>query len=285
MFPKGASAGRRERMRVTFWGVRGTFPATGAAFARYGGDTMCIEVECAGARVILDAGSGLRALGAKLNASPELGEIHLVLSHLHLDHIMGLPHFAPFWRKDAQVLLHAAVESVGGDDGDALFSVVRPPLFPLDRGALPAAIGLRHYRTGAVAEGVEGVRLTTVALSHQGPCAGLIVEGDGRKLAYITDHEHGDVEADARLTAAVADADLLIYDATFTDAEWTDRRGWGHSTWEEGLQLKRRAGVKLLALAHHDPDRTDDALDALAEAAAARCDNAFFARQGLALEL
>ncbi len=272
-------------MRVNFWGVRGTFPATGPDFARYGGDTLCIEVECAGARLILDAGSGLRALGAKLNALPEPLDAHIIMSHLHLDHIMGLPHFAPFWRKDAQVLIHAAEESVGGDDGEALFSVVRPPLFPLDRGALPAAIGLRHYRTGASFEPAAGVRVTTVALTHQGPCAGIIVEADGSKLAYITDHEHGDGEADARLTRAIADADLLIYDATFTDAEWPGRRGWGHSTWEEGLRLKRRAGVKLLALAHHEPDRDDDALDALAEAAAGACENAFFAGQGLSLEV
>jgi len=272
-------------MRVTFWGVRGTFPATDAQFSRYGGDTMCIEVECAGARVILDAGSGLRALGAKLNASSESIDVHVVLSHLHLDHVMGLPHFAPFSRKDAQVLIHAAEESVGADDGEALFSVVRPPLFPLDRGALPAAIGLRHYRTGACFEPAPGVRINTVALSHQGACAAIIVEGEGRKLCYVTDHEHGDQDADDRVTAAVQSADLLIYDATFTDKEWPARRGWGHSTWEEGLRLKRRAGVRLLALAHHDPDRTDEALDGLAMAAAADSQNAFFARQGLSLDL
>lgn len=272
-------------MRVSFWGVRGTFPATGAAFARYGGDTMCIEVECAGARLVLDAGSGLRALGAKVNASPHALDAHLILSHLHLDHIMGLPHFAPLWRADAQLLIHAAEESVDGDDGEALFSVLRQPLFPMDRGALPAAIGIRRYPTGARFEPAAGVRVTTTALTHQGPCAALVVEADGRKLAYVTDHEHGDAEADARLTRAIADADLLIYDATFTDAEWPGRRGWGHSTWEEGLRLKRRAGVKLLALVHHEPDRGDDALDTLAQAAAQRCENAFFARQGLSLEL
>lgn len=272
-------------MRVNFWGTRGTFPATGASFARYGGDTMCIEVECAGARLILDAGSGLRALGAKLNASPDAIDVHIVLSHLHLDHVMGLAHFAPFWRKDAQVLIHAAQESVGADDGEALFSVVRPPLFPLDRVALPAAIGLRHYHTGVSFEPAPGVRVSTVALNHQGACAAIIVEAEGRKLCYVTDHEHGDQGADDRVAAAAAGADLLIYDATFTDAEWPSHRGWGHSTWEEGLRLKQRAGVKLLALAHHEPDRTDDALDALAMAAAAHSRNAFFARQGLSLEL
>jgi phosphoribosyl 1,2-cyclic phosphodiesterase len=272
-------------MRVTFWGARGTFPATGADFARYGGDTMCVEVECAGTRLILDAGSGLRALGAKLNAAKQGVAAQIILSHLHLDHIMGLPHFAPFWRADSRFLIHAPEESVGEDADATLFSVLRPPLFPMDRGALPAAIAFRPYRIGAGFAPAPGISVSTTALSHNGASAAIVVEAGGRKLCYATDHEHGDAEADARLAAAAEGADLLIYDATFTDAEWPAHRGWGHSTWEEGLRLKRRAGIKLLALAHHEPGRTDAALDALGEAVAARCDNAFFARQGLSLGL
>jgi ribonuclease BN (tRNA processing enzyme) len=197
---------------------------------------------------------------------------------------MGLPHFLPLWRKDAHVLIHAA-EDGGGANGEALFSVIRPPLFPLHRDALPAAIELRPYRTGGSFEPAPGVRVSTVALNHQGACAAIVVEAEGKKLCYVTDHEHGDESADESVTAAVASADLLIFDATFTDAEWPARRGWGHSTWEEGLRLKRRAGVRLLALSHHDPDRTDHALDGLALALGSQSDNAFFARQGLSLEL
>ena len=155
-------------MRVTFWGARGTFPATGADFARYGGDTMCVEVECAGARLILDAGSGLRALGAKLNAARAGVEAHIILSHLHLDHIMGLPHFAPFWRADSRFVIHAPEESVGDDADTTLFSVLRPPLFPMDRGALPAAIELQPYRIGARLKPAPDIRVSTVALSHNG---------------------------------------------------------------------------------------------------------------------
>lgn len=272
-------------MRVTFWGVRGTFPASGHQFARYGGDTMCIEVETGDARLILDAGSGLRALGAKLVSESGAIATNIVLSHLHLDHVMGLPHFAPFWRKDARVLIHAPLESVGDDPHATLFSVLRPPLFPVEAGALPAAIGLQEFRIGADIFPAPGVRVRTFAVSHQGACAGMIVEAGGARLAYVTDHEHGNAHADDRIAAALEGVDLLIYDATFTDGELSRRRGWGHSTWEEGLRLKRRAGVKLLALAHHEPDRTDEALDALAMAAAAQSRNAFFARQGLSLEL
>lgn len=271
-------------MRVTFWGVRGTFPATGAAFSRYGGDTMCIEVECGETRIVLDAGSGLRALGARLNAQDEPIVAHIVLSHLHLDHIMGLPSFAPLWRKDSCIVLHAAKECLAAD-GDALFSVLRPPLFPVEAGTLPAAIGLEEFSLGGAFAPSPGVIVRTVPLTHQGPCAAIVLQWQGRKLCYVTDHEHGDADTDERLELAVEGADLLIYDATFTDTEMAGHRGWGHSTWEEGLRLKRRAGVKLLALAHHEPDRSDAALDVLAEQAAGLDSNVFFAPQGLSLGL
>jgi phosphoribosyl 1,2-cyclic phosphodiesterase len=270
-------------MRVTFWGVRGTFPAAGAAFARYGGDTMCIEVECGEVTLVLDAGSGLRALGAKLNARDGLIATHVLLSHLHLDHIMGLPHFAPLWRKDARIQLYAADECL--ENEEALFSVIRPPLFPLEAGDLPAAIGLQNFALGAAFMPSPGVLVRSVPATHQGACSAFVIVWQGRKLCYVTDHEHGQELTDARLAKAVEGADLLIYDATFTDAEMSTHRDWGHSSWEEGVRLKRRAGAKLLALAHHHPDRTDAELDALSEAAAAACPNVFFARQGLSLSL
>jgi phosphoribosyl 1,2-cyclic phosphodiesterase len=125
----------------------------------------------------------------------------------------------------------------------------------------------------------------TFALSHQGPCAGIVVLWRGRKLCYVTDHEHGDAKADERLNREVGGADLLIYDATFTDAEMPSHEGWGHSSWEEGVRLKQRAGVRLLALAHHEPARTDAALDELAQSASQLASNVFFAKQGLSLSL
>jgi phosphoribosyl 1,2-cyclic phosphodiesterase len=271
-------------MRVTFWGVRGTFPATGAAFARYGGDTMCVEVNCGDTRLILDAGSGLRALGAQIAKQPGPSATHLLISHLHLDHIMGLAHFAPFWRTDARVHLYAPQPCLGVD-GEALFSVLRPPLFPVDAVALDASIGLEEFDLGAALMPAPGLIVRTIGVNHEGGCAAFIITWRGRRLCYVTDHEHGDAGRDAALAQAVAGADLLIYDATFTEAEWPAHRGWGHSTWEAGLALKRQAGVKLLALAHHHPDRSDDDLDGMGESATRACSNVFFARQGLSLSL
>lgn len=271
-------------MQVVFWGVRGTFPAVGAEYARYGGDTMCIEVLCGEVRVILDAGSGLRALGAKLNAQEGPVAADIILSHLHLDHIMGLNAFAPFLREDARITIHAPQECLEAD-GSALASMIRPPLSPFEAGALAAAIEVQEFNVGDGFYLGGEVNVRTVAASHQGPCAAVIVSWQGRKLCYVTDHEHGQEPTDEQLMRAIEGADLLIYDATFSDAEMVARRGWGHSSWQEGVRLKRRAGVGLLALAHHEPERTDPALDAFAEMAAAQDPNVFFARQGLRLSL
>jgi phosphoribosyl 1,2-cyclic phosphodiesterase len=272
-------------MRVTFWGARGTFPATGANFARYGGDTMCVEVMCGASRVVLGAGSGLRALGAKLQESKQPIAAHIVLSHLHLDHVMGLAQFAPLWRKDSCIVLHAAQQSNGGDVDSPVLSVVRRPLFPIDVADLPAAIGINEFRAGATFSLEPGIVVRTFALSRGSASVGILLEWEGRKLCHVAHYEHGDSQTDNRVAKAAEGADLLIYDAAFSDAEMAERRGLGHSSWEEGIRIKDKAGVGLLALAHHDPDRSDAHLDCRAEAAARRSANVFFARQGMSLDL
>jgi phosphoribosyl 1,2-cyclic phosphodiesterase len=270
-------------MRVTFWGVRGTCPATGAAYDRYGGDTMCIEITAGSTRLILDAGTGLRGLGEQLSARDEPVKAHLLLSHLHLDHIMGLPHFSPLWREDTRLDVWAADDHMTGNAAEKALSMVRPPFFPLDGDELAKGVTVHEFSQGAALTPAPGIVVKTFALSHQGESTGMRIEHGGRSICYVTDHEHGSADVDARVTEAVRGADLLIYDATYTDAEQPAHAGWGHSTWEEGLRLKERAGVALIAFAHHGPRRTDGALDTLAERATALAPNAVFARQGMVL--
>lgn len=245
---------------------------------------MCFEVRCGTTRIILDAGSGLRALGASLTAAGEALDAHLVLSHLHLDHVMGLSQFPQLWRGDARLVVHAPAGLIGADPANTVFSIISPPLFPALVADLPASIRLEARTPDQATFPAPGLSIRTFALTHQGESHGVAIEWEGRKLCYVTDHEHGDVAADARVTENVRGADLLIYDATFTDEELPSRRGWGHSTWQEGVRLQRRAGVKTLALAHHAPDRTDDDIDALA-IAAKTSPAMFFARQGMVLTL
>jgi len=269
-------------MRVTFWGVRGTFPATGQRFVRYGGDTMCIEVMCGATRLILDAGSGLRALGDRLANDLSPTTAHLLLSHAHMDHIMGLAQFAPLWRADTRV----AVWSVSGSDddpADAARALLSPPFTPAQAARFPAKI---EWKTvDAPFEPAAGVRVTPFQVNHPGGAAGFRIDYGGRSVCYITDHEHGDVTTDNRLTNVAKGTDLIIYDATFTEDEMKARRGWGHSTWEAGMRLRDASAGKLVAFAHHEPQRIDDDLDRLACAAARAGANAVFAREGLSIDL
>lgn len=271
-------------MRVTFWGVRGTFPATGPRFVRYGGDTMCVEVMCGEVRLVLDAGSGLRALGEKLAAGAGPIEAHLLLSHAHLDHLMGFVQFAPLWRSDASL----TVWSMTGEDEDpatAARALLAPPFTPSGAAMHRARIDWRRVEPEQAFQPAPGVTVTPFAVHHPGGACGYRIDHGGRSLCYITDHEHGEPEADARLARAAGGCDLIIYDATFTEDEMRLRGGWGHSTWQAGMRLRDRSGGKLVAFAHHEPRREDDALDGLARAAAKAGANAVFAREGLSIEL
>lgn len=269
-------------MRVTFWGVRGTFPATGQRFVRYGGDTMCIEVMCGPTRLILDAGSGLRSLGEHLakNAAPV--NAHLLLTHAHMDHLMGIGQFAPLWRADSRI----TVWSVAAEEDDAAAAartLLSPPFTPALAAAFPARVDWKTVP--AAFEPAAGVQVTPFSVNHPGGAAGFRIDCNDRSLCYITDHEHGDVTVDAHLTNMAREADLIIYDATFTEDEMSDRRGWGHSTWQAGMRLRDLSSGKLVVFAHHEPQRVDDDLDRLAIAAARAGANAVFAREGMSIDL
>jgi phosphoribosyl 1,2-cyclic phosphodiesterase len=269
-------------MKITFWGVRGTFPATGARFARYGGDTMCIEVACGDERLILDAGSGLRNLGEKLAADGKPTRVHLLLSHAHIDHLIGFVQFAPLWRPDT----HITVWSMGGSEDDPAAAAKRllaPPFTPSDASDFPARIEWKD--ASLTFEPAPGVKVTPFPVNHPGGAAGYRIDYNGRSLCYVTDHEHGDVTADRLLANVAKGADLIIYDATFTEEEMRGRQGWGHSTWQAGMRLRDASTAKLVAFAHHEPQRIDDDLDRLAFAAARAGANAVFAREGMSIDL
>lgn len=271
-------------MKVTFWGVRGTFPATGARYVRYGGDTMCIEVNCGGSIVVLDAGTGLRMLGEKLRSAPGPTNVSLLLSHAHIDHLLGFLQFAPLWRDDTRLTVWSP-QSANDDAGEAARILLAPPFTPEGAADFPARIEWRTLKPLELVEAAPGVRVTAFLVNHPGGAFGYRIDHSGRTLVYITDHEHGDRAQDDRLAWIARNADLLIYDATFTEEEMASRRGWGHSTWPAGMRLRDKAGGKLVAFAHHDPMRSDDDLDRMAHDAARAGTNAVFAREGLTIDL
>ena len=278
-------AGNDDDFWVRFWGVRGTVPCPGAETLRYGGNTACLEVMCGNRRLILDAGTGLRALGASLNGQAAV-EGHIFLTHTHIDHINGFPFFRPAYSKDNRFQLWAG--HMGGEPGGlqaVLADLMRAPMFPVPLEIMHACIAFNDFAAGVVLEPAPGVVLRTAALNHPNGATGYRIDFAGRSVCYVTDTEHREGMLDQTVLDLIRDAELVVYDATYTDAEYERFRGWGHSTWQEGVRLCRAAGVERMVAFHHDPDRRDAELDQIADELDRAMPGSRVAREGLVLHL
>jgi phosphoribosyl 1,2-cyclic phosphodiesterase len=270
---------------IRFWGVRGSIPSPGPDTIRYGGNTCCVEVRCAESVLIFDAGSGLRPLGDALRKDGKIGDTDLFLSHGHLDHVMGLPFFAPLLKRGERLRVWGgSFQAIGGVKA-ACAALMSHPLFPIDLEMLSGSIEFNDFRAGDTLEPRPDVRIRTAPLRHPGGAIGYRLEYAGRALAYVTDTEKADGSYDAGILALAESADLVIVDATYTDDELPAHRGWGHSSWQQGVELATAAGAKRLCLFHHDPARDDERMDAIAAAAEAQLPGAIVAREGLHIEL
>ncbi len=256
-------------MKVRFWGVRGSVSVAEQGSMRYGGNTSCVSVELAGGgRLVLDAGTGIRTLGATID--PTAAPIHIMLTHLHLDHISGLLFFAPLFHPDADVTIWGP-PGVGGLR-ERLARYLSAPLSPVEIRELPAKVTFRE----CTPEGwqVGAAKITATQVIHRGPTLGYRIEEENVALAYIPDHEPGlgqDLERDdARWIsghALACNASLLIHDGQYTESEYKMTVGWGHSLVADALTFAYRTEARRVALFHHDPGHDDAALDAIAEEA------------------
>ena len=270
---------------MTFWGVRGSIACPGERYAQIGGNTSCVEVEAGGRTVVLDAGTGLRELGVSL-MKRRVQRSHLLLSHTHWDHTCGLPFFRPAFDTDHALQIVAGhVTNREGGIRAVLASQMSSPNFPISLEALGASLTFRDVAAGAAFELAEGLAVRTERLAHPDGATGYRIEHGGVSLAYITDTEHEPGRPDARVLSLMADADLVIYDSTYTDAEFEEHRGWGHSTWQEGVRLCRLAGARRLAIFHHDPDHDDTFMRSVEAEAQLVGASAFVAREGLRVAL
>ena len=270
-----------DGFEVRFWGVRGSVPSPGPDTAMVGGNTSCVEVRLGDERLILDAGTGLRALGDALVAEGAhlRGPLRLLLSHVHWDHVMGLPFFAPLYAKGAH--LEIATGPTTKPLRDVLGGLMSAPCFPVDFGSLPSTIGCHDL--GTRRRFASGPFEVTVApLSHPDPVYAYRVDAGGRSVVYATDTEHGDV-VDERLVELARGADVLVYDAQYLPEEFPMKRGWGHSTFAAGAEVAAAAGVRTLALFHHDPRRTDDEVGAMVRRARDIFPSTVAAREGMRL--
>jgi phosphoribosyl 1,2-cyclic phosphodiesterase len=254
-------------MRLTIWGCRGSIPTPGPDTVHYGGNTSCVEVELRdGAVFVLDAGTGIRRLGLEL-ADRGTRRIHLLLTHLHLDHLEGLRFFAPLW--DERVTL-----DIWGPPSPLLSLRERiarsfsPPLFPVDLRDVPAQVVFHDVPRQRWT--MEGASVTAALVLHPGPTVGFRIENEGSSFAYLPDHEPalaGTIEersSDWISGASIADdVDLLLHDAQYFEDEYEERMGWGHSSVADAVAFMRAVGARRLLLFHHDPGRTDSSLQRL----------------------
>lgn len=242
-------------MTVTFYGVRGSTPAPGAAFARYGGHTTCVAVTLEERVLVLDAGTGIRPLGRVLLGGDD--DLFVLLTHLHADHVIGFPFFAPLYEEGRTVHLIDYEDAAWSPI--ALFDGVHYPLRP---GDLPCSVQRTRESPMAFLR-THGMAVARQAVNHPGGAYGYRVEHDGRRFVFMPDNELGDESLTPRddIVAFCQDADVLCHDAQYLDEEIGERHGWGHSSVSEAVELAVEAGVGHLVLFHHDPDRTDEDLD------------------------
>jgi phosphoribosyl 1,2-cyclic phosphodiesterase len=278
---------KRKSLAVRFWGVRGSLASPGPHTLHTGGNTSCVEVDCAGEKVIFDLGTGLRSLGDSLLKKGPV-KAHIFVSHYHWDHIAGLPFFAPAYDPKSELVIHGATRR-GRDVRQILSGQMLDPYFPVDLGILSARLQFVTLNDGGLARLSKGLTVRAAELNHPGGALGFRLEYAGRVVVYATDFEHG-TDADERLVELAQDADLLIFDAQYTPAEYEGKgepakRGWGHSTYAVGADLASRAGVKKLALYHHAPNRDDKGVAKLALLAKKLHAGAFAAREGMEITL
>ena len=243
--------------QIKFWGVRGTLPCSGSDYQIYGGNTCCVSVVSGKSLIVFDAGSGMFPLGQWI-LTQEFHNIHVLLSHVHFDHIIGFPYFQPIWKAGNAISIYGG--SLADEGGLEKFfeEKMNHPLFP---GALArmaqANLTFVDIKPGSPFSLEDKIQVKTFALNHPGGSTGYRLEVGGKSLCYLTDTEHKIGSHDSTLVDFVKGSDCLIYDGAYTPEEHKKKIGWGHSTWEEAAYIAKAANVKKLVLYHHDPSHKD----------------------------
>ena len=272
-----------EDFFVRFWGVRGSVPCPGKETVRYGGNTSCLEIRCGAHLLIFDGGTGLRPFDLALAADGPL-DADVFFSHVHLDHICGWPYFTGLLRPETSLTVSAGHLLPDHTIRQVLTGLLSEPFTPVRADGVRPRVTYHDFLAGETLEPRSGIRLRTAPLNHPQGATGYRVEYDGRTICYLTDTEHVPGAPDRNILDLIADADMVIYDSTYTDDEFPAHVNWGHSTWQEGVRLCDAAGVKRFVVFHHDPDHDDAFLDRVAADVERMRPGSVVAREGMTLK-
>jgi phosphoribosyl 1,2-cyclic phosphodiesterase len=279
-------------MRARVWGCRGSVATPGPDTVRYGGNTSCVEVRLASGHVIvLDAGTGMRPLGVAMQDDLPVG-LHVMLTHLHLDHLQGLGFFRPLFMREVAIDVWGPASPVQ-HLAERIAMYISPPLFPVHLDDVPSSLTFHDAPETAVTIGSATVRAALV--THQGPTVGYRIEEEGRVLVYLPDHEPSpgqslqNIPADWMSGYDIAHgADVLLHDSQYRDHEYGAHVGWGHSSIAQTIDFATKADVSKLVLFHHDPYHTDEDLDELLKDAQSKWfgteDNVQLAYEGMTID-
>jgi phosphoribosyl 1,2-cyclic phosphodiesterase len=281
-------------MQITFWGVRGSIPTPGPSTVQIGGNTSCVELRLGQAILIFDGGTGLRLLGKKLLKEMPL-TAHMFFSHVHWDHIQGFPFFEPAFVAGNVFHLYGG-NNVSRTLEETLAGQMDHPNFPVHLTAMGARMTFRDLAEGEPVDiddrAGAHVLVTNASGNHPQGVYAFRAEHGGKAFVYATDTEHYDGRIDDKLVKLARDADVFVYDAQYTPEEYAGtagsgatKKGWGHSTFEEGAKIAKAAGARQLVLFHHDPIQNDTAVREKEKRAKALFPNVVAAREGLTIEV
>ncbi|MGJ3245605.1 MAG: MBL fold metallo-hydrolase [Elainellaceae cyanobacterium] len=276
-----------NQFKIKFWGVRGSIACPGGETVRYGGNTSCVEMQIGGHRLIFDGGTGLRVLGQALLPEMPL-RAHMFFTHSHWDHIQGFPFFVPAFVPGNRFDIYGAIAPNGSTIEQRLNDQMLHPNFPVPLQIMGADLSFYDLEVGESVD-IDDIHVENALLNHPGEAVGYRVSWNGLTAAYVTDTEHFPDRLDENVIWLARDADLFIYDATYTDQEYNSERsskvGWGHSTWQEAVKVAKAANAKKLVIFHHDPLHSDDFMDQIKDDTAKQFPNSIVAWEGLEIDL
>jgi phosphoribosyl 1,2-cyclic phosphodiesterase len=251
----------QSEFSIKFWGTRGSLATPDIKCGKAGGNTVCIEIECAGHAIICDAGTGIRLLGGKIIAENKYNKLHMLLSHAHYDHIEGIPFFAPLFSDKFSVDIWCGKLDGAQDTRSAVSGFMRRPYFPVGPEVFVAKTEYFGVEENQSFDITPDIHVETIPLIHPGGATAYKLEHNKKTFAYVTDTEHRPGETNQKIVEFIRNVDVFVYDASLTDEELPDFEGFGHSTWQEGLRLAKLSGAKRYFAFHHMPFRSDNDLD------------------------